>query len=129
MTAATTPRTGLVCVCATASLLMIGCGSSGDTIRLTNADAGRKVPAAVGDTLEITLQTIGPGQYGDPSLSSGSVAFLGQASAGPPNPGGVRQLYRFEALVAGGTDITIPHIRELRELPANPAFAISIDVR
>lgn len=120
----------VVRACGMASLLTLGCGSSGSqTIRLTNADAGRNVVAAVSDKIEVTLQTIGPGQYGSPSLSSGSIVFLGQSSPGAPNPAGARQLYRFEAVVPGRTDITIPHIGDLPGFPANPAFAMTIDVR
>src|SRR5262245_34981303 len=95
----------------TAVLPAIGCDSTGSqTISLSNADSGRTVVAAVGDKIEVTLQTIGPGQYGTPNASSVSVMFLGESSPpGQPNPGGVRQLYRFEAVSPGRADITIPH--------------------
>jgi hypothetical protein len=109
--------------------LSLGCGSSGNqTISLGNADAGRTVVAAVGDTIEVTLQTIGPGQYGNPILSSGSVMFLGESPAGVQNPAGPRQLYRFEAVARGAADITIPHSGDRPEGPI-PAFAITVEVR
>ena len=89
-------------------LLGLGCGSSGSRmpestgsamrvetpreheriITLTNSDSGRSVAAAVGSEIDVTLQTIGPGQYGIPTLSSTSVRFLGVSMAGSPNPGG-----------------------------------------
>jgi len=108
----------------------LGCGSSGNqTISLGNADAGRSVVAAVGDRIEVTLQTIGPGQYVDPIVSSGSVAFLGESSASPPIPAGPTQVYRFEAVAPGPADITIPHAGELPGGPATPAFAITVVVQ
>jgi hypothetical protein len=107
----------------------IGCGSSGSqTIALNNADSGKTIVAAVGDKIEVTLQTIGPGQYGTPSLSAASVTFLGESSPpGQPNPGGVRQLYRFEAVSSGHADIAIPHEGGFSQSPM-PSFALSVDV-
>ena len=119
----------LACASGVAALRAGGCGSSeGRTISLSNADSGGTVVAAVGDRIEVTLQTIGPGQYGTPMSSSVSVSFLGESSAGPPNPGGVRQLYRFEAVASGRADITIPHGGGL-PLNPRPAFAIRVEVR
>jgi hypothetical protein len=70
-------RIALAWVCGMALLAVSGCGSSGkQTLRLGNGDGGRRLIAAVGDTIEVTLQTIGPGHYGSPVLSSGSVVFL-----------------------------------------------------
>jgi hypothetical protein len=111
-------------------LLTTGCGSSANqTLSLDNGDTGRSVVAAVGDKIEVTLQTIGPGQYGDPILSSGSVMFLGESSAGAPNPGGARQLYPFEAVASGHADVSIPHSGERPEGPVVPAFAITVEVK
>jgi hypothetical protein len=87
----------------------------------------RGVVAAVGDKIEVTLQTIGPGQYGT-ATSSSSVRVLGEAPpAGEPNPGGVRQLYRFEAVASGRASIAIPHGGSPSEAPASP-FAITVEV-
>lgn len=116
------------CASGLAALLAVGCASAGSkTISLSNADSGGTVVAAVGDSIEVTLQTIGPGQYGTPISSWVSVRFLGESSAGPPNPGGVRQLYRFEAVAPGRADITIPHSGGLPQNP-RPAFAIRVEV-
>jgi hypothetical protein len=109
-----------------AALPMLGCSSSErETIRLSNADSGRTVVAAVGDRIEVTLQTIGPGQFGAPSVSSGSVTFLGESSPGQPNPGGARQLYRFEVVAAGRADITIPHSGGFPQ--PRPAFTLTVE--
>jgi hypothetical protein len=113
-----------------AVLPAIGCGSAGSqTISLSNADSGETVVAAVGDKIEVTLQTIGPGQYGTPTVSSVSVMFLGESSPpGQPNPGGVRQLYRFEADSSGRADIAIPHSGGFPQNPM-PLFGLIVEVR
>jgi hypothetical protein len=107
-------------------LLALGCHSSSSRISLDNSDDGRSIAVRVGDEIDITLQTIGPGEYGTPLLSSGAIRFLGESSAGPANPGGPRQLFRFEGREAGRADLAIPHTGE------NPfsiaPFRITVDV-
>lgn len=111
-------------------LLTAGCGSSaGRIISVTNGQPGQTLVASVGDTIEVTLQTIGPGQYGDPLVSSGSLRFLGQSPAGAPNPGGPRQLYRFEAVTSGQAEITIQHAGGLPQGPTPPTFTLIVKVK
>ena len=113
-----------------AALFAVSCaGVAGprSAISLNNADSGRTIGALAGDELEITLQTIGPGEYGSPVLSSGSIRFLGESSPGPQNPGGLRQLFRFEAVSTGRAEITIPHVGGFPE-PGDP-FTLAVDVR
>jgi hypothetical protein len=119
-----------VCAVGAAALASIlGCGSHAhQTISVTNDDSGRTVVADVGDRIEVTLQTIGPGQFGTPILSTNSVAFLGEFAAAPANPGGARQLYRFEAVSAGRTYIAIPHDGDPPNGPANAGFNITVEV-
>ena len=106
-------------------LLTVGCGPSGSKIiSLNNENTGQSVVATVGEKIEVTLQTVGPGQYGDPIVSSGSVKFLEESSAGTPNPGGPRQLYRFEAVSSGQANITIPHTGGLPD-----AFTLTVTVK
>lgn len=120
----------LVYACGCVLLLTFGCGSSGrQTISLNNTDTGRSVVAAVGDKIEVTLQTIGPGHYGNARVSSGAVVFLDESSVGPPIPAGPTQLYRFEAVDSGQADITVPHDGDPPEGPGVPAFSISVRVR
>ncbi len=122
-------RIAFAWVCGMALLAVSGCGASGkQTLRLGNGDAGRRLIAAVGDTIEVTLQTIGPGHYGSPVLSSGSVVFLGESSAGPPIPAGPTQLYRFEAVASGLAEITIAHTGGPTEGPAIPPFVLTVGV-
>jgi hypothetical protein len=49
----------------------------------------------------ITLQTIGPGQYETPQISSSSIRFKGSYFPREQNPGGPRQVYRFVAETVG----------------------------
>jgi hypothetical protein len=114
------------------ALLGFGCHSSSDRINLSNSDSGRNLAVAVGDEIDVTLQTIGPGEFGSPVLSSGSLRFLGESSPGAPNPGGARQLFRFEAAASGRAEVTIPHSRASPEgsglWPAVAPFSITVEV-
>jgi hypothetical protein len=81
----------------------------GQALVLYNQDSGRTLSVAVGDEIDITLQTIpGYGRYATPDISSRSLVFLG-VSDGPVNPGGPIQLYRFEAAAPGTAVVSIPH--------------------
>jgi hypothetical protein len=119
MTLAAAAAVGLV-------LFSLGCGLVKTRVSLTNADNGRSLSVLVGDEIDITLQTIGPGSYGTPVISSGSIRFLGESSPGPQNPGGPRQLYRFEAVAAGRAEITISH--EGGFPTPRDAFVVNLDV-
>lgn len=112
-----------------ALLFAVSCHRSSDRISLDNSSNGRTVSVAFGDRIDITLQTIGPGQYETPTVSSGSIRFLGESSAGVPNPGGPRQLFRFEAVTVGRADIAIPHTSSDPPSPQIPPFAIAVEVR
>jgi hypothetical protein len=92
-----------------------GAESSGEkeaapqTVTLTADDAGTSVNAATKERIDVMLQTIGPGEYSMPSISSDNVQFVDVTSPGAPNPGGVKQDFRFEVEAAGTATITIPH--------------------
>jgi hypothetical protein len=70
---------------------------------------GSVIELVVGQTVDLTLATVGPGNYGDPQLSSSAVAFNGSEYPPAQNPGGPTQLYRFHAVAIGSTTLTIPH--------------------
>lgn len=110
-----------------ASLLTLGCNLLNTRVSLTNADHGRSLAVLVGDKIEITLRTIGPGEYGTPVLSSGSIRFLSMDYPRLQNPGGPTQVYRFEAVAVGRAEITIPH--EGGFPSPRDAFAITAEVR
>jgi hypothetical protein len=115
------------------TLLVASCHPSSkqgqDVINLDNSSNGHTISVAPGDRIDITLQTIGPGQYETPIVTSGSIRFVGEFPAGAPNPGGPRQLFRFEAVTVGRADITIPHTILEPPLPQTPPFAIAVEVR
>ena len=118
-----------LCALATIGTLgMTNCGSptspSGNVWSLNSGDNGRLLSVRVGDEIDVTLQTIGPGQYDErPSVSSPGVMLSKVSLLSPPNPGGPRQLFQFTAVAAGHTVISISHtVQDLR-------FAITVDVR
>ena len=76
---------------------------------LTNANDGQRVAAVVGQRVEISLATVGPGSYGDPVVSSGAIRFRNVAWPKSQNPGGPTQIYIFEATAEGAAEIRIPH--------------------
>ena len=123
-------RSSLAWAAGAAMLLAQACSSSGSPTRLEleNGDSGRTVAVAVGDEIRVTLQTIGPGQYGNPTVSSSSVGFLGVSAAGDPNPGGPRQLYRFEATASGRAEISIVHEGGVPGGPSVAPFDLVVEV-
>ena len=89
-----------------------------------SGDNGRLLSVGLGDEIDVTLQTIGPGQYDErPSVSFPGVVFLKVSLVTPPNPGGPRQLFQFTAVAAGQAVISIPHTVQ------NSRFEITVDVR
>jgi hypothetical protein len=105
-------------------IVICSCGSS-PAITLTNADAGRTVALHSGEEVDVELQTIGPGQYGTPSISSSSVMFIDTSLVPPYNPGGPRQLYRFRTASVGAAEVSIPAVGTTFN---TPPFAFSITV-
>ena len=89
---------------------------------------GGSVVASVGDTIEITLYTVGPGKYGDTIVSSGSVEFLEMSFVTPYNPGGPVQCYRFKAITSGQVDIRIPFTNGWPDA-VFPVFTITVIVQ
>jgi hypothetical protein len=110
------------------ALTIASCHRSNERITLDNSSNGRTISAAPGDTIEVTLQTIGPGQYETPTVF-GPIRFLGESAAGAPNPGGPRQLFRFQAVTTGRGEITILHTVLPPGLPQTPPYVLSVDVR
>jgi hypothetical protein len=90
------------------------------------------IPLAIALTAGLSLSLgCGAGEHldlGNAALSSGPVRFVGLFCAGPPNPGGVRQLFRFEAKAAGHAELAIPHEGGFAGRPATPPFSLTIEV-
>jgi hypothetical protein len=74
---------------------------------LTSSDNGHHVTAAVGQQIQLTLATVGPGSYGPAQVSSGAVEFENNALGLPLNPGGPTQIYMFRAATQGEASIEI----------------------
>jgi hypothetical protein len=91
---------------------------------VANTDNGRLLSVGLGDEIDLTLQTIGPGQFDErPSLSSPVIVLSRVSILSPANPGGPRQLFQFTAVAAGHAVISIPHTGQ------NPRFEMTVDVR
>lgn len=80
-----------------------------EPILLSGTDSGGSISVGVGQELQITLQTIGPGRYGVPETTSSTVQIIGEGDAGLQNPGGPRQVFRFYGVEPGEAEIRIPY--------------------
>lgn len=102
----------------------IGCHSDSITAVKLNADQrNQRISARVGQRIDITLQSVGPGEYAiPPILSATSVAFL-DASHGGAVPAGVTQYFHFRGASPGQTIVTFVHSGN------NPTVQDTIDVR
>jgi hypothetical protein len=93
---------------------MVGvcCHSSEDLITFDRSDDGRTVALAVGQEFEIALDSVGPGSFATPIVSSESVRFLSESDSSPSGPatpgGGKTQRFRFEAVSSGRAEVSIP---------------------
>ena len=96
----------------------------GIVLTLQNANSGQTVSVSLSDTTNIRLQTIGPGEYGKPEISSSSIHLekMLPTPANEINPGGPVQYYQFVAYRQGQAKISIPHTYN------NIVFTITIDV-
>jgi hypothetical protein len=90
---------------------------------VSGADSGRRLTATVGQQIEVTLATIGPGQFGLPVVSSPAVHFENVALRLPANPGGPTQTYIFRAANPGEAALEIRHTDQERN------FTLVIQVR
>jgi len=101
-------------------------GNMPETLVLSRADAGRVVSVAAGTEVHIALQSIGPGSFGDPIVSTGSVRLLDVSLANLRNPGGPKQVFRFRAVERGQAVVRIAHTADGPF--SNPEFTITLDV-
>ena len=86
-------------------------GAEQQILFLTNSNDGQRVAAVVGQRIEISLATIGPGSYEAPHISSGAIRFWNVAWPKLQTPGGPTQIYIFQATAEGEAEIRIPHSR------------------
>jgi len=102
-------------------------------VYLNAGNNGQNVTARIGQAIQIRLQTIGPGYYGTPEISSSAVRFESETSPKLKIPAGPTQVYRFLAASEGEAQLKILHI--FRVLHSNgavedstPTFAVTIRV-
>jgi hypothetical protein len=95
-------RFGLV-----ATVGVAGCGSGALE---ANGLPSQTLFIKAGRVLELTLQTVGPGEYASPPLvSSGAVRFLDVRQVTPNVPAGPIQAFRFEAVAPGVAVVVFHH--------------------
>src|SRR5512138_167157 len=81
------------------ALGLAGCGQGPFE---ANGIPSQSLSIKAGRELDLTLQTIGPGEYASPpSVSSDVLRFLDVRLVTPPVPAGVTQRFRFEAVAPG----------------------------
>jgi hypothetical protein len=97
----------------------------GTVFHLSNANSGQTVSVSLKDTVDIRLQTIGPGEYGSPEISSSSIYFekILRTPRNEINPGGPVQYYQFVADLKGQAKISILHTYN------SVVFEITIEVK
>lgn len=93
------------------------------TIELNGEDSGKTIEVRLGQEIEVTLQTIGPGEYETPSISSSALRFVDVVAGPIIVPAGPTQIFRFDAERTGSATITIAHTQN------NPEFSVEIVVR
>ena len=117
-------------LCGSAGAQNGGISANGEqrALLLSVEDSGRQVAAAVGQKIEITLQTIGPGSYEEtPQISSPAIRFENVHLRWPVNPGGPTQVYVFRAAAKGKAEIQMRHINS--EPNMTRTFVVTIEVR
>ncbi|HEX6532976.1 MAG TPA: hypothetical protein VF041_00180 [Gemmatimonadaceae bacterium] len=95
-----------------------------DRVVAVNGRMSRTLSTQVGSEVDITLGTVGPGEYASPpSVSSPSVRFVSVSYVSPAVPAGPTQLFRFEAVSKGRAVIVFRHTDD------DPVVQDTIDVR
>lgn len=90
-------------------LAAAACGRSATGVVDAGGVTGRTIDAPAGSTFDIKLQTVGPGEYETPVVSSPAVQFTDVSLASPFVPAGPTQLFRFQAVRPGTAVVTFHH--------------------
>jgi len=81
-----------------------------DADRYVLRTEGETLRIAVGQELDLTFQTIGPGEYeSPPSISSSSLQFLDVTAFRPAPRAGLAQRFRFKGAIPGRAIVVIHH--------------------
>ena len=98
--------------------------SASAVVQISGEQNGTVVSASIGQQIDITLKTIGPGEYRTPRVSAPVVEFreLVSPAAGVITPGGATQLFRLVAVAKGEAVITFENT-----VMTQP-FTVTVDV-
>lgn len=97
-----------------ALVIGVGGGLLGCSDLLVETDGGAGTfSLQVGQELEITLHTVGGGEYrSPPQVSSGALRFLDVRVVGPYVPSGPHQRFRFAAMRSGRAIVRFHHSQQ-----------------
>ena len=96
-------------ICSVLAVALIGVGGCGTNPLAVNSDSSQTLSLEVGQELDLTVGTVGPGAYQSPTITGSSVAFLGDSTIGPYTPAGPRQLFRFKGVSVGQAIVVLIH--------------------
>jgi hypothetical protein len=87
-------------------VLLAGCATEPLAVR----GGSQTLSLAVGQELDVTLQTVGPGEYNSPPMvSSPSLRFLSVAFVSPYVPAGPTQQFSFKGEAPGQAIVVFQH--------------------
>ena len=96
-------------------LIVSACGEKNPVSVSIKGSTSQTLIVPAGTEFTVTLQTIGPGEYGSPpTLSSGAVHFLDVSLVSPYVPAGPTQRFRFDATTRGKAIIVFQHTGNTR---------------
>jgi hypothetical protein len=99
-------------------------------LTLQASNDGGTFSVAVGEEIDITLESIAPGSYSSELSLSSDVATVLEINipAGSPNPNGPTRLYRVRAVSPGQVTIRIP-FEPVASGPPKPAYVVTVAAR
>ena len=91
-------------------LIASACGGKNPVSVSVTGSTSQSLTVPAGTPFSVTLQTIGPGEYGSPpTVSSEAVHFLDVSQVIPIVPAGPTQRFRFDATTRGKAIIVFQH--------------------
>ncbi|HEY4132429.1 MAG TPA: hypothetical protein VGM50_17595 [Gemmatimonadaceae bacterium] len=92
------------------ALVSSACAKTGIVdVSASDAIKDQTILVGVGQEVDLTIQTVGPGGYSDhPSISSNAAVFLGVEDVGLAVPAGPRVRFRFRGITRGDAVVRIP---------------------
>lgn len=84
-------------------------GAGVSPVALDNPAAPARADLTAGQRLELTLRSVGPGAYTEPTVSAVALRFVESFLPRQQNPGGPTKVFVFEAVSPGTVQVSIPH--------------------